>query len=175
MAGLLSDTRNMERNVTAADQRVYEILKDIAKIEDIDLFYQGMAKAAASYGNMTDREIYYSDYKEYVMKDKRVAIADVNALNEKKVKELSDRMYEIMKEEHEISGANHSFCIINNKGNDENENMMYMLAYGKESAEILEETFHTYDGKRYFVFKEKLSRKTEIVPALSEMLKKENE
>ena len=175
LAGLLSDTRNMKRNVTAADEAAYHALKDLAKIEDIDLLYQTMAEAAASYGEQTDREIYYSDCKEYVWGGKRISIADVNALNEEKVIVLAEKMYAVMKKEHEITGVDLSFCIINNQGNNESENRMYMLAYGKDAVAILDRAFHTYDGNRYFIFKEKLSRKTEIVPVLSEIIAKENE
>ncbi len=55
----------MTRHVTSADQSAYDTLTEIAAIEDIDALYEGMARAGASYGDMTDLEIFHSDYKEY--------------------------------------------------------------------------------------------------------------
>lgn len=170
LMSLLSDTRNMKRNVTEIDRAAYNALTGIADIEDIDALYQGMAEALASYGEMSDREIYLSDYKEYDAGGKTFGIADVNAFGEEKVREMAERMLQVMGKAYEDSGLDYLFTIINNKGDDDSENMMYMVAFGNGAEEVLEEAFHNFDGDRFFVFKENLSRKTTIVPALSEII-----
>ena len=170
LMSILSDTRNMSRNVTVADRHAYDSLTEIADIKDVDALYQGMAEALASYGDMTDWEIFQTDYKEYEAGGVRFCIADVNAYGEESVREIADRMYAIMEDHYESMGLDMAFTIINNKGDDESENMMYMVAYGTGAEELLQEVYDNYDGNRYFIFKDNLSRKTDIVPAFESVL-----
>ena len=93
---ILSDTRNMTRHVTSVDQSAYDTLTEIAAIEDIDALYEGMARAGVSYGDMTDLEIFHSDYKEYEVDGTTFYIGDVNAFGEEDVREMADRMYQVM-------------------------------------------------------------------------------
>ncbi len=172
LMSILSDTRNMTRNVTAFDQSAYDSLKEIADIGDVDAFYQNMAEAIADYGDMTEEEIFYSDYKEYEEAGVKFGIADVNAFGEEAVREIADRMYTFMEENYESMNLDLLYVKINNKGDDENENMMYMLAYGEESVDVLQEAYDLYDGERYFIFKDNLSRKKDVVPAITAVLEK---
>ncbi len=170
LMAILSDTRNMSRNVTAADRDAYDTLTKIADIKDIDALYKGMAEALTSYGDMTVWEIFQSDYKEYNAGGVSYCIGDVNAYGEENVREIADRMYAIMADRYESMGLDMVFTIINNKGDDESENMMYMVAYGNGAEELLQEAYGNYDGSRYFIFKDNLSRKSDIVPALEKIL-----
>ena len=63
------------------------------------------------------------------------------------------------------------YTIINNKGHDEDENMMYMIAYGEGAVETLQDGFDNYDGSMYLLFRENLSRKKDVVPAIVDVLK----
>ena len=173
LAGLLSDTRNMKRNVTEEDLCAYNALIAIADIEDINAFYQHMSEAITSYGNLSDREIFYSDFKKYETDGKTFCISDVNAFGEDKVKELADRMYSVMVSEFENMETDMAFVILNNKTDTTGENGMYMLAYGNKATELLDSIFHNYDGERYFVFQKNLSRKTTVVPAIQKALKED--
>lgn len=170
LMSILSDTRNMTRNVTAADQDAYDTLTGLAGIEDIDALYQGMAEALASYGDMTDWEIFQSDYKEYEAEGITFCIGDVNAYGEENVRELADRMYTLMADRYDSMGLDMLFTMLNNKGDDPSENMMYMVAYGPGAEELLQGVYGNYDGTRFFVFPDNLSRKADVVPALSAAL-----
>ena len=64
------------------------------------------------------------------------------------------------------------FTIIKNKG--EGENQTYIIAHGDGAAEVLQSAVGNYDGEKYFVFKENLSRKKDVVPAIYEVLKRGN-
>ena len=172
MMSLLSDTRNMTRNVTAMDQAAYDALEKIADIEDLDAFYRQMAEAIASYGDMTELEIFQSDYKEYEEAGVKFGVADVNAFGEEAVRAMAERMYQVMAAQYDGMGLDMLFTIINNKGDDESENMMYMIAYGEGAVETLCEAYDNYDGVQYFVFKENLSRKKDVVPAIVEVLER---
>lgn len=170
LMSILSDTRNMTRNVTAVDQNAYDTLSRIADIQDIQALYLGMAAALASYGDMTDWEIFQSDYKEYDAGGVTYCIGDVNAYGEEQVRELAERMYQVMAENYDRMGLDMLFTMINNKGDDASEHMMYMVAYGPGAEELLQGVYGNRDGDGFFLFKENLSRKADVVPALSAAL-----
>lgn len=63
------------------------------------------------------------------------------------------------------------FTKINNKDEGASENMMYMVACGPGAEELLQEIYNNYDGEEFFIFEENLSRKADVVPAVTEALK----
>lgn len=68
--------------------------------------------------------------------------------------------------EYEVDGTK-----INNKDEGASENMMYMVACGPGAEELLQEIYNNYDGEEFFIFEENLSRKADVVPAVTEALK----
>ena len=169
LMSILSDTRNMTKNVTEFDRIAYDQLREIAETE-ADALYQGMAEAKMSYEDMTDAEIFFSDYKEYEEAGIRFGAASLDATGEDAVWQLADRMMAVMDESDE--GLNMLFTIIKNKG--EGEYLTYIIAHGEGAAEVLQSAFGNYDGEKYFASKEDLSRKKDIVPAICEVLKREH-
>ncbi len=172
LMALLSDTRNMKRDVTGLDQAAYDELVKIAKIGDINAFYQKMAEAIADYGDMTDEEIFYSDYKEYTVGDYSYGIADVIAFGEDNTRAMADRMYEVAAAKYADSGLDYLYAKVKNHGDDDSENKMYTIAYGDGAVEVLEEAIGGYDGTKYFIHKESQSRKKVMVPAIDKVLEK---
>lgn len=170
LMGILSDTRGMARNVSALDRIAYDTLVEIAQILDSDALYSSMAGALASYGEMDDLAIFMSDYKEYSAGGKRFGVAVANAFGEEEVRLMAERMDALMEEVRAERDLDMLFVIVNNKGSDKSENMMYMLAFGDGAEELLEMLYHNSDGDHYHVFKENLSRKTSVVPAIIEWL-----
>ncbi|MBR3587827.1 MAG: hypothetical protein IKO00_17550 [Oscillospiraceae bacterium] len=80
------------------------------------------------------------------------------------------RAIRVMADNYDARGLDMLFTIINNKGDDEAENMMYMVAYGPGAEEVLQDVYGNDDAAGFFVFKENLSRKADVVPALSAAL-----
>jgi len=167
---ILSDTNNLTLvNTKDIDRKALASLKKIAEIEDIDTIYDGMVDARASYGDMTDEEIYKSDYKEYTVNGKTFCVGNVNASGEKKLKEMADRMYDYMEKNYEKSGFNMMFSMVQNINENSNENMTYLLGYGEDAAEVLKNGFEGFDGK-YYITKDVLSRKTHVIPVITAFL-----
>jgi len=174
LMSILSDTNNLTKVTTKAIDRIaYEDLKKIAKIKDIDTIYNNMVEAKASYGNMSDEEIYKSNYKEYVVNGKTFCMGDVNAKGEEAMKEMADRMYKYMEQNYEKLGFNMIFGKVNNINEDGNENKSYLFGYGENAVEILKSSFGEFDGN-YYISKEKLSRKTHVIPVITVYLNGEN-
>jgi len=167
LMSILSDTGNLTKSTTKAiDRKAYEDLKKIAKIKDVDAIYDGMVDAKASYGNMTDEEIFKSDYKEYEINGKTFCAGDINAKGEEAMKEMADRMYNYMEQNYEKLGFDMVFAKVNNISDNENENKGYVFGYGENALEILKTAFGDFDGK-YYISKELLSRKTHIIPPIT--------
>lgn len=120
---------------------------------------------------MTDLEIFHSDYKEYEVDGTTFCIGDVNAYGEENVREMADRMYQVMADNYDALGLDMLFTKINNKDEEAPENMMYMVACGPGAEELLEGIFDNYDGEEFFIFEENLSRKADVVPVITEALK----
>lgn len=174
LMSILSDTGNLTKSTTKAlDRNAYETLKKIAEIDDLDAIYDGMTEAKASYGIMTDEEIYKSDYKEYEVNGKTFCMGNVNANGEKEMKEMADRIYNYMEQNYDTSGFNMMFSMVNNINEDENENKSYVFGYGENALEILKSAFGDFDGK-YYITKEFLSRKTHVIPPITDFLNGEN-
>ncbi len=172
LVGLLSDTKNMTKGVTQVDRNAYSYLVSRAQIKDVDALYSMMERASTSYGNMSIREIFYSDCKEYEIEGKRFAIAEASAYGEEAVRKMTDSLYSFMEENYQSLGLDMLFAKVSNKNSSGDENMMYMASYGEGAAELLEEALGHYDGEKYFIFREGLSRKRSVVPAITDVLKK---
>ena len=170
LMSILSDTRNMTRNVTPLDCSACKALTFISGVEDTDALYNGMKLATAEYSGMTDWEIFQSDCKAYEICGTRFCIGDVNAFGETAVIEMADRMRRVMSECFESMNVDMAFAIINNKGSNESENMMYMIAYDNGAELFLREAMGHECIGGYFIFKKNLSRKTDVVPAITALL-----
>lgn len=174
LVSIISDTHNMRRSVTALDQTAYDELKRIAGVDDTEALYAGMSEAAMSYDGMTDREIFFSDYKEYEIGGKKFGLTSLDAFGEKNVRDLAGRMYQVMEEAYAEKGLDMLFAKISNGKEDGGENGMYMVGFGDGAEALLLESFDCTQEDHFFVFKESLSRKKEIIPAMTKVLEKKN-
>ncbi|MCR5089350.1 MAG: DHH family phosphoesterase [Oscillospiraceae bacterium] len=170
LMAILSDTRGMTSQVTAADRIAYTALLKIAEISDPDAFCQGMLAACNSYDGMTDWEVFLSDYREYMVNHVTFGIGNVAAFGEPETQQMADRMHTLMNSRYAELGSDMLFTIIKNKGETGSAPPMYMVACGKGAAELLRKAFGRDGDSKYYPFPEKLSRKTDIVPALSAAL-----
>ncbi|MBP5596000.1 MAG: DHH family phosphoesterase [Pseudobutyrivibrio sp.] len=170
MGGILSDTKNLESNTTTfADREAVKTLSKIAKITDIDTFYQDMYKAAISYEGMTDEEIFFSDYKEYENGGVKYVIGCVNAYTEKSAQDLIARMKEVMPAALEKNGMDMGFTLVHILHDD--LSMTFVVGSDEDADDILAEALRdigVYDGTSYKITPY-ASRKKIIVPALVEV------
>ena len=170
LMSILSDTKNATSNTTEMDRIAYEELAEISGIGDVDALYQGMQDAAANYDGMSDIDIYLTDYKEYTVGGVSFGAGEIQVSNEEAMAGMCDRMLAAMEENYETIGLDMLFVKVNNN-NDADENQVYMVAYPESARMLLDACFGNYDGK-YFVFKENMSRKKVLIPALTAELEK---
>jgi len=167
LTGILSDTRNLTENASALDKNAVAKLVKLAGLKDKEIFYTGMKEAAASYKGKTDKDIYYSDSKEYTMNGYKVMITCVNAKNEAAILEVAQRMQAVTPTIMSEKGLDFAFASITCDGVEKSA----VVAGGKDSKAILEAAFGKTEAGIATVSK-LLMRKRDLVPAFTKALEK---
>ena len=172
MGAILSDTRNFQLDTcTYADKLAINHLSRLAGISDTQAFHQEMYKASISYDGMTDSEIFLSDYKEYEINGVKLAIGCLNAYDEKSAEELSLRMKEVMPDIFKARGIQIGLSQVGIL--HDGISVTYLVPSDDTSKKLISSAFKyrgVYDGNA-FVFRPGMSRKKDLVPALTEVLK----
>ena len=170
LARILSDTRNLRQNVTKADLAAFSLLKEKSGVRDTDVLYADMVRAAGSYTDLTDEEIYLSDYKEYSAERIRFSIANAMAFGDAEARDLALRLLRVMEKRFPSSDMDVTYAIVTDRSGDETKNAMYMTAFGPGARETLEKAFGIEPSEGLFQFDRISSRKTVIEPALRKVL-----
>ena len=162
-SAILSDTNGLTLSTTTdADRKACEYLAKIAKLDDLDTYYAEMRQHAESYDGMTDEEVFYSDYKEYVMSGTEVGIACVNA-SDGQTDEMCEKMENVMREIYEKQAMRHLYAVVCDARNDRSA----LLRYGEGTEQIVRSAFsERMDEKGSVIFHPTASRKKDIVPSL---------
>ena len=172
MGAILSDTKNLQSEATTfADREALRELSGLAGISDTDAFYNEMYKALLSYEGMTDEEIYFSDYKEYEVDGRKFGIACMKVYDEEGAKDLAERMKALFPSVLASTGMDMAFVMIGISHDD--LSIAYLLASDDAAAEVLEAAFGetaVFDGTSYML-SPSISRKTVMVPAITDVLK----
>ena len=177
MGAILSDTGNLTYDTTTeADRRALKDLSRIAGVSDLAGFYRDMYKASISYKGMTDEEIFFSDYKEYtagVDGDKEFAIGCINVYDDAEGREMSARMAKVIPGACKSTGIKMTYAQISIYHDD--ISITYLVPSDKAAEEVIKKAYGgkaVYDGTAYRL-QPGVSRKTELVPAITDVLNKE--
>jgi manganese-dependent inorganic pyrophosphatase len=172
LGAILSDTKNLKSGTTTyADREAVKALSTLGGISDTDAFYQGMYKALISYEDMSDEEIFFSDYKEYKIGDKNISVGCINAHNEENAKELIDRMKKTMTLKLSSTKTDLSFALISILHDD--ISVTYIVPSNDIANEVLKTAFGdtaVFDGTSHKI-EPYASRKTVFIPAITNVLK----
>jgi len=171
IGAILSDTKNLKSgSTTYTDREAVKALNNIAGISDMDAFYQKMYKASISYEGMSDKDIFFNDYKEYKIGGKQLSVACINAYDEESAKKLAKRMKTIMPSTQQSTGMDMSFALISILRND--ISVTYFVSSNNAATEILKAAF----GDKV-VFEDTFcriepyaSRKKVFIPAITKVL-----
>ena len=173
LGGIISDTKNFQSSgTTDADRIAVSILSKEAGITDLNAYYNEMYKALISYGDMTDEEIFFSDYKEYEVNNRKFSVGAINVYDEPNAKDMVQRMAAVMPGAAASKGMEMAFSMISifHDGIE----FTYLVASNEEADALLKKTFGekaTFSDGAY-VLNEHIGRKKKFVPKISEELKK---
>lgn len=171
LGALLSDTCNFKSGTTtSADKEAVKTLRTLSGISDTDAFYREMYKASISYDGMTDKDVFYSDYKEYESNGTHFCIGCVNAYDEDAAKALCTRMKEAMPKLKDENGSDLMFAQISIFHDD--ISITYIVPCEDEGASIIEEAFgeRAVPDGTFYRFEPGMSRKQVLVPAIMGVL-----
>lgn len=139
MAGLmfgaiLSDTDNLRsENTTGLDRQAVTELEKIAGIKDRTKFFLDMERELTSYEGMSEREIIFTDYKEFNAGSRRCGYSTVATLNPTERETLAQRLDLFMKN----FFASQSLDMFFIKIHEIETYSAVMLAYGSNAKKIL--------------------------------------
>lgn len=171
MGSILSDTKNLQsENTTFADREALKELSNLARINDVEAFYQDMYKASLSYEGMTDEEIFFSDYKEYECGGIKYSIGNINAYDEEGAKDLAERMLDVFPSALASTGMDMAFAQINVIHDD--VSFTCLVASDDVANEVLEVAFYdtAVHEDIWYKIEPYASRKNVVVPAITNTL-----
>ncbi|MBP5200675.1 MAG: DHH family phosphoesterase [Schwartzia sp.] len=167
LSAILSDTDNLQSN-TATDldrQAVSDLVKK-AGIKDRNAYFLAMEEEFAAYRNMSEKDIFYSDYKEFTINGISYGCATVVALTPEKRQDLEKRLGDWVLKNFETQNMDMLFLKIH----DLESYKATISCYGDGAVECAAAAFPKTDGNKILLEKN-LSRK-KVVRLLQPQIEK---
>lgn len=168
LAGLISDTRNLKKpTTTALDVLMRDTLTAQLgwKTELLDIAYAGMLEASRDISGLSDREIFLSYYKDYRLEGVKLGIANLESTGGAPTDAYLDRMLAVMPGILQESGNAMVFARLFI------QNGTYLLYHGAGARSVAEKAFGPSLREGVCHVAGRLSRKTDIVPMLANVLR----
>ena len=188
LAGLLSDTRNLTKVATSAlDTSAWKSLTEQLKLspDSVAKLSREMSDASHDYYGMTDKEIFLADYKDYEIEGVNIGIASNDWYVDSTMNDFIKRLAAVMPEIAKENKRDIIFAKVDahdpNPDPETAEEMpfietgSYTLVYatsGNETTakEIAESAFGELFSEGVYFSATKLSRKSFMVPKITEYL-----
>lgn len=167
LSAILSDTVLFKSpTCTEYDKKTAERLAEIAGV-DINEYGMAMLKAGSGIGNMTPVEIAKNDLKEFQIGDYRIIVSQISVMDPKEVMDLEPQMIEAMTNICEKEGFDMSLVMVT----DILEEATYLLYAGSPKT-LIGEAFKKDASGTHVYLPGVMSRKKQIIPPLSEAVKR---
>lgn len=184
LAGLMSDTRNLAKdNTTQEDSLAWLALTTQLQLskDSTAVIYHSMAEALASYDGMTDYEIFFSDYKDYDFSGVAVGIGCVEWTDYASMEGFIDRMLAVMPQALKDKNCDMVFLMATRYAPNPDPTSIdkviplgtYVLYCGEGSREVAEQAVSPSLREGVCYSEERLSRKSQFVPKLTEIFEKQ--
>ena len=167
LSAILSDTVLFKSpTCTEYDKKTAERLAEIAGV-DINEYGMAMLKAGSGIGDMTPVEIAKNDLKEFQIGDYRIIVSQISVMDPKEVMDLEPQMVEAMPNICEKEGFDMSLVMVT----DILEEATYLLYAGSPKT-LIGEAFKKDASGTHVYLPGVMSRKKQIIPPLSEAVKR---
>ena len=167
LSAIISDTVLFKSpTCTPADKKAAERLAEIANV-NLNTYGLDMLKAGSSVGNMTPMEIVRNDLKEFTIGTYRVIVSQTSVMGTKEIMEKEDELIAAMKSICESEGFDMSLVMIT----DILEEATYLLFTGSPRT-LIGEAFRKDSSGTHLYLPGVMSRKKQIIPPLSEAVKR---
>ena len=166
-SAILSDTLAFRSpTCTAQDKETALELAAIAGIADVEAYAKEMFVAGSNLGSKTEKEILYLDFKKFTSGNTTFGVGQVTSMSGEELQELKPRMQAYMQESFAEHGADMLFLMLTDIMDESTD-----LIYCGEGAEAAVNAAFTSAATDRTYLKGCMSRKKQIVPQLTEVLK----
>ena len=181
LAGILSDTSNRTKTYTKVDSIAYtELTAQLRIADETEDIYKGMVEASCSYDGMTDEEIYHTDDKEYEIAGVYLGIGSLDWYDASTFDSFLEKILHAMQKIRAEKGMQMIFCKVDLHSDPpytpptvvRKEAVSYVIYDGEGAKEIMENAYGKSVGKSWVNSGKKLSRKTDLVPVITDALKR---
>ena len=161
-SAIISDTL-MYRSPTCTplDKITCEELAKIAGIH-VEEHAKAMFNAGSAFESRTCEEIFYQDYKKFVMGDKQIGIGQLSSMDDKELLKLRDRLLPFAKGVHDKDNMDMIFVMLTDILNE----CTYLLCVGEGAKELAEVAFGVTQENCTALLPGVVSRKKQMVPSL---------
>lgn len=161
-AAILSDTLLFRSpTCTDKDREAAEALAKIAEIE-IEEFADQMFKAGSNFSKKTPEEIFYQDYKKFVVEDLSLGIGQISCMTEESLAQVKNRLMPFMEKECVKNQVRMSFFMLTNIMEETTE----LLCYGKGAEQLVSDAYGVSVQKHCCRLDQVVSRKKQLLPRL---------
>ena len=167
LSAILSDTVLFKSpTCTPYDKKTAEHLAEIAGV-DVQEYGLAMLKAGSGVGDMTPDEIAKNDSKEFQMGDYHLLISQISVMDPKEVLDMEPELIKAMQSVCEKNGFDMSLLMVT----DILQEATYLL-YAGSPRTLIGEAFSKDASGTHVYLPGVMSRKKQIVPPLSEAVKR---
>lgn len=161
-AAILSDTL-LFRSPTCTEKDK-EAAYSLAKMAEIELesFAKEMFQVGSDFSEKSTEEIFYQDYKKFIVEDIVLGIGQVSFLTETSLLEVKKRMMLYMEKECSKNGVQMSFFMLTNIMTQSTE----LLCYGKGAEQLIQKAYDVFVNNRCCHLENIVSRKKQLLPRL---------
>ena len=162
-SAILSDTLMFRSpTCTAVDQMAAEQLAEIAEI-DIESFAMKMFEEGSRLKTKTESEIFYQDYKRFIVGDIRYGVGQITSMNSNELLSIQDRLLNYMESAMKDTETSMLFFMLT----DIMKESTRLLFVGKDAKMLVENSFHMTAEENYIDLEGMVSRKRQLIPQLT--------
>lgn len=169
-SAILSDTLVYRSpTCTEIDRISAEALAKIAGIE-VDAYAKEMFAAGSDLTSKSPEEIFYQDFKKFIVGDITFGVGQINSMNQEELEEIKERLVPYMQKAYHDHGVAMLFFMLTNIMESSTE----LLYQGSGARELLLNTFKFDKDVKKIYLKDVVSRKKQVIPALMLTLQDNN-
>lgn len=152
---------------TPMDKMAAEALAELAGIDTLE-HAKAMFAAGSNLLDKTNEEIFYQDYKEFAIGNKRIGIGQISSMNGEELKALGERLKPCLKEQRTKRNVDMTFLMLTDILE---ESTMLLFSGGGNAGPLVEEAFQGVKVEdRTAYLPGVVSRKKQMVPSLTMVL-----
>lgn len=168
LSGLISDTLMLKSPTTTdIDREVLKELNNILKL-DIEKFTLEMLKAGTSLEGFTEKEVFHQDFKEFNIEEYKIGISQVFTLDIESILSKKNNFLDYIQKIQKQNEYYFTLMVVT----DVLKEGSYLF-FNPENKKIIEKAFEVDPLEGVFI-KDVLSRKKQVVPKISQVLRNNN-